>query len=147
MAAVGGPKRESRWLHEALYRSALPLVWIDDFDRLDMGGENSMRAQTSVTGIGTSSIIALETRFVPFLVSATVYLGSGCTASVEYTVDNIQSNNYNPATGYWVPAADGTDVTGVAGFTVAFTAPVLAVRLNQSAGSALSILTVIQGAS
>ena len=105
-----------------------------------------MYAQKSVTGVGTSGIIPLETRFNPFLASATVYLGSGCTASVQFTVDNIQANSYNPASGTWVDHPDGSGVTGVAGFIVAFTAPVTAVRLNQTGGSQLSTLTVIQGA-
>ena len=104
-----------------------------------------MRAQKTVTGVGTTGIVGLETRIVPFSVSATVYLGAGCTASVQYTVDDIQANSYNPATGNWVDHIDGTNVTGVTGFFVAFTAPVIAVRLNQTAGSALSTLTVIQG--
>lgn len=104
-----------------------------------------MYAQKSVTGVNVSGIIPLETRLVPFLVSATVYLGAACTASVQYTVDNVQNNAYNPATGNWVDHPDGTGVNGVTGFTVVFSGPVVAVRLNQTAGVALSTLTVIQG--
>lgn len=106
-----------------------------------------MRSQKTVTGVGTTGIVALETRIVPFSVSATVYLGTGCTATVEYTVDDIQDNSYIPTSGNWVSHPDGTSVTGVTGFSVAFNAPVVAVRLNQTAGSALSTLTVIQGSS
>lgn len=102
------------------------------------------RMTQSVTGIGVSHPMAVEWRVVPFSCSATLYLGAGCSASIQYTCDNIQDNNYDPSTGKWLNHPDATNVIG-AGVTAGFLFPVVAIRLNQTSGSATSTLVVLQG--
>lgn len=105
-----------------------------------------MRNAKSITGTGSTDPIPIEWRVIPFLVSATMYLGStGCIASIQYTADDVQANGYSPASGSWVNHPDATNVTGIDGINAIFTVPVTAIRVNQTAGTAKTTLVVLQG--
>lgn len=93
---------------------------------------------------GASSVVALNTLApVPFNVGLLADVTGTLTYSVEYTFDDVQANNYNPASGVWNAVtgmgAQTADTTGSLSF------PVTGVRLNVTAWTSGSVtLTVLQ---
>lgn len=81
----------------------------------------------------------------PFNVSLAVSLpaGTSLTYTVEYTVDDVFSNTFDPATATWVSVTGmAAQTTGTQG-NIAF--PVTAIRLRVSAfTSGSATLTIIQ---
>jgi hypothetical protein len=93
---------------------------------------------------GTSSVVALNTLApVQFNVGLLADVTGTLTYSVEYTFDDVQANNYSPASGVWNAVtgmgAQTADTTGSLSF------PVTGVRLNVTAWTSGSVtLTVLQ---
>lgn len=100
----------------------------------------------TVGSAASSTVIALNTQIKsPFSVNllADVAAGSTLTYTVEYTLDDVFANNYDPSTGVW------TAVTGMGAQTAdtvgSLSAPVTGVRLRVSAYTIGSVtLTVVQ---
>lgn len=87
------------------------------------------------TGINNSDAILLY-QDCPIYAIGTVFVGSGNTCTVQYTLDDALREEY------WFTLTDMGDLTGNADFTIVF--PVKAVRLHQTAGSEISTLLLRQ---
>lgn len=87
----------------------------------------------STSGVSVSSVVGLCHYIAPFSVSVLTTVTGTVTYSLEYTSDDIQAAGFNPATANWQEHPMMTDAT--ASGLVEFTSPVVAVRLNQSAGA------------
>jgi hypothetical protein len=99
--------------------------------------------QTSVTGVAASDPVALSTIIdPPFQVTLAAKGGAGCTYTIQFTLDNVQSSSYNPSTGTWIDHPDATSQTG--NCAVMLVSPVTAVRLNQTVGSNTTVFYVCQ---
>jgi hypothetical protein len=99
--------------------------------------------RNTVTGIATSNPVPLSTLAgSPFNVTLGVYGGSGCTYTIQFTLDDVFAPGYDPATGKWIDHPDATAQTGDT--VVMLVAPVTAVRLNQTAGATASTFFVCQ---
>jgi len=101
-----------------------------------------MRPQTvSVTGVGTSAWIPVNTKQTPFNVS----LGAVVDGTVTYTIQHTFDNVLNPA----VTSPTAFDNTGLTGQTANkdgnYAFPVAAVRINITAGTGTVTLTILQG--
>jgi len=79
----------------------------------------------------------------PFNVTLLADLTGSATYSVQYTMDDVFDNAYNPANGVWNAV---TNMSGlVADGAGSLSSPVTAVRLNVTTyGSGSVVLTVIQ---
>lgn len=102
--------------------------------------------QVTVTGVATSSVI--EYNYMgESLASAnlTVIGGSGCTYTIQYTMDNVQASGYDPSTGTWIDCPVATSQTG--NTSVTLWVPVRGLRLNQTIGAATSTFIVLQSGS
>lgn len=93
----------------------------------------------------TSTTIPLDTYLDPFNVSLAVVLSAGAslTYTVQYTLDDVYSKTFDPATAAWF------NHTSLASKTASsdgnFLSPVTATRLNVTIwGSGTATLTVIQ---
>lgn len=100
-----------------------------------------MRLTTSVTNVGSSSVLSLDPQQASFLAGFAAVVTSGTpTYSVEYTYDDVQQSSPTPV---WFAH------TAASGVTVnkdgAFTAPIAAVRVTISSGSGTVRLVVLQG--
>lgn len=100
----------------------------------------------TVSSQAASTVIALNNLSqAPFNVNllADLSAGGSATYSVEYTLDNVFADSYNPASGVW------TAVSGMSGATADSTGslgfPVTGVRLNVTTyGGGSVTLTVVQ---
>lgn len=99
-----------------------------------------MRPKTiQVTGVGTSAWIPIDWYKLPINVSLHAIVSGTVTSTIEYTVSDV----YDPAV---TPIA--FSVTGMSGLTantagnIAF--PIRAVRINNTAGTGTTSLTIMQ---
>lgn len=96
----------------------------------------------SVTGVGVSAPIPLDTYISPFNVGFGVAVTGTVTYTVQHTFDAVLANGYNPATGTWYDHPDVASQTANADGNYAF--PVTAIRLSVASGSGTAALTAIQ---
>ena len=87
----------------------------------------------STSGVSTSDVAGLCHYIAPFSVSVFTTVTGSATYTLQYTCDNIQASAFNPATANWQDHPQMTGAT-ISGF-VEFTAPCVAVRLNQTVGA------------
>lgn len=99
-----------------------------------------------VSSEASSSVVALNTLCPsPFNVSllADLSAGGSATYTVEYTLDDVQSNAYVPASGVWTAVSGMSGATADSAGSLSF--PVTGVRLRISTyGSGSVTLTVLQ---
>lgn len=100
-----------------------------------------MRVQTqSVTGVAASPPLLLDTNASGQYPSVFLQMGAGCTASVQATADDVMDPTVSPV---WV----AVPVAALTGATTSVAAGLglfaRAVRLNQTAGAALSRIKVV----
>lgn len=93
----------------------------------------------SQTGTGNSTPGFLNIHISPFNVALRVAVTGTVTYSVQYTLDNAYDPAVTPA---WVTHPDFSALTADAVGNLAF--PVIAVRVNVSAGTGTATLTAIQ---
>jgi len=87
----------------------------------------------STNGTSTSDLAGLCYYIAPFSVSIVSTVTGLATYTLQYTSDNIQASAFTPAGANWQdhPMMTGSTTSGIAEIT----APVTAVRLNQTAGA------------
>lgn len=87
----------------------------------------------STDGVSVSSVAGLCHYIAPFSASVFTTVTGTATYTLQYTNDNIQAAGFDPSTANWQshPQMTGATVSGL----VEFTAPVVAVRLNQTVGA------------
>jgi len=93
-----------------------------------------MRAITkTVSEVGVSAPIPLDTYLTPFSVGLAVVIsaGGGLTYTVEHTFDDVFAKGYVPAAGTWFPHASLAALTATSNGNYAF--PITAARLNVTA--------------
>ena len=93
-----------------------------------------MRAITkTVSGVGVSAPIPLDTYITPFSVGLAVVISVGgtLTFTVEHTFDDVFAEGYSSAAGIWFPHASLAALSASANGNYAF--PITAARLNVTA--------------
>lgn len=96
--------------------------------------------QVSKTGTGVSPWIPLNYCDPSFLVGLGLTVTGTITADVEHTFDNVQDASVTP-----IAFKHTTLVAKTANADGNYTVPVRAIRLNNTAGTGTSTLTIIQG--
>ena len=86
----------------------------------------------TVAGAGTSPVYACDNFMAPFNIGYGTTISATATFKLEYTFDDVQADNYNPATGTWFTVTGTSGSTAVSG---AFTIPCRGMRLNVSAST------------
>jgi hypothetical protein len=96
----------------------------------------------TTSGTSTSSVCGLCWYTEIFSVSVIATVTGTATYTLQFTGDNIQASNFSAASANWQdhPMMTGATTSGI----VEFTAPVTAVRLNQTAGAGSVSAKVIQ---
>ena len=99
----------------------------------------------TVTGAGTSQIMAPDRYISPFNVALSVVVSSSgsSTYTVQYTFDNIFAAGYNPANGNWTSHPSLTAQTATKDSNISY--PVTGIRIYTTAGSTGTVtFTIIQ---
>lgn len=103
-----------------------------------------MRPQTvSLTGTGPSAWIPVNTKQTPFNVSLAAVVDGTITYTIQHTLDNVLDPVIAAGT---ITALDNTGLTGqttTKDGNYAF--PVAAIRINNTAGTGTTTLTILQG--
>lgn len=93
----------------------------------------------SVTGVGSSAAIPMDTYICPFNVGIGVTITGTVTYTVQHTFDNVLDSSVTPV---WF---DHPTLTGSASLDGNYAFPVAAIRVTNAAGSSgTTKLTVIQ---
>jgi hypothetical protein len=100
-----------------------------------------MRPQViSITGTGTTAWIPLDYKQSPFNVGLGAVVNGSVTYDIEHTFDEVFDSTVTPtAFKHAVLAAQTTNKDGNYAF------PVRAVRINNTAGTGSTTLTILQG--
>ena len=98
-------------------------------------------SNASISAVPTAPI-ALDPFMSQFQTTIVCTVTGTANYTTQYTLDNIQADNYVPANGNWVT------VTGLSAQTttqaVAFNLPVMAIRMVQNSGTGSVSMTVLQ---
>lgn len=95
----------------------------------------------SVTGVGNSSVYAVDNYISPSNMGLAVVVSGTITYKVQYTFDDVFAAGYTPASGNWF---DHPTLTGSASLNSNIAYPVTGIRLSTSAGTGTATLTIIQ---
>lgn len=87
----------------------------------------------TVTGTGTSPVYATDHFQSQFNVGLAVTISATATFSVQYTLDDIMADGYNPATGTWWTMSNFSSLS--ASTAGNFTIPCRGIRLNVTAST------------
>lgn len=99
-----------------------------------------MRPQTvTVSGVGTSAWIPLNTKQTPFNVGFGCVINGTATYTVQHTFDNVLAGETATSFDNSTVAAETTNMDGNYAF------PVSAIRLNVTASTGSVTLTILQG--
>lgn len=93
-------------------------------------------------GAKTSATIPLDHYISPFATTLSVLVTGTVNYTVQYTFDQIQQDNWTPATGNWVDHPNLTAQTATKDSNLAY--PAMAVRIVLNTGSGSVRFTVIQ---
>jgi len=96
----------------------------------------------SITGVTASGVYAPDHYISPFNVALGVTVSGTVTYTVQYTFDDVFAAGFNPATANWVDHPSLTAQTGSKDSNIAY--PVQGIRLNVTAGTGTTRLTIIQ---
>jgi hypothetical protein len=103
------------------------------------------RALVSQTGVGASAPIPVDFTGNPNGVSLSIIKTGTVTYTIQHTFDDIFSPTYNPSTGNWFDHDNAVLVNATANANDNVFFPITAVRINQTAGSGTTNLTVLEG--
>jgi len=99
------------------------------------------RIRTTVTGVGVSPAIPVDTNLAPFNVSFGCVISATASYTVEHTFDDLRDSTITPT---WFPhpfvAAQTANKDGN------YAMPITAYRLNVSASTGSVTITSLQGA-
>jgi hypothetical protein len=100
-----------------------------------------MRPTTiSLTDVGTSAWVPVDYRQAPFEVSLGVVVNGTITYTIEHTFDNVLQAGVTPtAFPHATLASQSANKDGT------YTAPVMAIRINNTVGTGTTTLTILQG--
>jgi hypothetical protein len=96
----------------------------------------------TTTGVSASSVCPLCFYTEKFNVSVNTVVTGSATYTLQFTADDPFAATFTPASANWKSHPSMTDAT--TGDIVEFTAPVRAVRINQTVGTGSVRATVIQ---
>lgn len=100
-----------------------------------------MRPQVfSVTGTGTSAWIPVDYKQAPFNVSFGVVVNGTVTYDIEHTFDDVRVAGVTPTA-----FKHATVTAQTANKDGNYSAPVMAVRINNTAGTGTTTVTLLQG--
>lgn len=96
----------------------------------------------SITGVNASNVYAPDNYISPFNISLGVTVTGTVTYSVQYTFDSVFASDFDSATANWVDHPSLTAKSTSLDSNIAY--PVQGIRLNVTAGSGTTRLTLIQ---
>lgn len=96
----------------------------------------------TTSGVSASSVAPLCNFVGRFNVSVNTVVTGSATYTLQFTADDPFASNFVPASANWKshPSMTASTISDI----VEFTAPVTAVRINQTAGAGSVLATVIQ---
>lgn len=101
------------------------------------------RVVVSKTGVGYSSLVPCDQYVNATAITLGVAVSGTVTYSIEYTLDDIYAANFDASTATWYTH---TVLTGLSANACSnFLFPVMAARINVTAGTGTATLTVLQG--
>ncbi len=99
-----------------------------------------MRPQTlSITGTGTTAWIPLDYKQNPFNVGFGVVVSGTITYDIEHTFDDVLAGDTATAFKHSTLTAQTTNKDGN------YSAPIRAIRINNTAGTGTTTITILQG--
>lgn len=100
-------------------------------------------ARYSINAATASPVYVPNWHVTPCNIDVTVNPGTGCTYTVQYTLDDVFNNSFNPASANWLSHPDGINQSTA--LTVQFVTPVTGIRVNQSTyGSGSTTVVILQ---
>ena len=97
----------------------------------------------TVTGVGKSTVIALDNMTNPFNIGVGVLISATATYSVEYTFDDVSADSFNPLTAtWWTESQYGPTATTTK--SVQFVIPCRGIRLNVAASTGTATIYIQQ---
>lgn len=96
----------------------------------------------SITGTGVSGVYPPDHYVSPFNIALGVLVSGTVTYTVQYTFDDVFAANFNPSTANWVDHPSLTAQSATKDSNIAY--PVRGIRLNVTAGTGTTRLTIIQ---
>jgi len=99
----------------------------------------------SVTGIAYSNVIPVDNYISPTNWGIALVVGSGNSTYLFYTFDDVWAKNFDPSTATWFyhpSTPSGTPATANTVTNVAY--PCTGIRMQNSAGTATTTMTIIQ---
>lgn len=96
----------------------------------------------SITGTGVSGVYPPDHYVSPFNIALGVTVTGTVTYTVQYTFDDVFDTAFNPSTANWVDHPSLTAQSATKDSNIAY--PVRGIRLNVTAGTGTTRLTIIQ---
>lgn len=100
------------------------------------------RIVISQTGVGQSTIVPCDQYINSTQITLAAAISGTVTYTIEFTCDDIYADGFNPSTATWYPHAVLASLTANACSNFMF--PVTACRINNTAGTGTTTLTVLQ---
>ena len=97
---------------------------------------------SSVTGVGTSTPIAVDDMQAPFNIGISAAQTGTTTFNIEYSMQDPMAAGYTAGGATWFSMTGFAAITASAGG--AFTTPCKAIRINLTAGTGTVTLTMVQ---
>jgi hypothetical protein len=99
----------------------------------------------SVTGAGTSPVVAADYIQTPFNASISVVVSGTVNYTIQHTFDDIFAAGFDPATANWFSHDQAVMVSATANQDSNYSAPIRGCRILQNSGAGTTTLTYIQG--
>ena len=96
----------------------------------------------SITGTGVSGVYAPDHYVSPFNIALGVLVSGTVTYTVQYTFDDVFAKDFTPSSANWVDHPSLTAQNATKDSNIAY--PVRGIRLNVTAGTGTTRLTIIQ---
>lgn len=97
----------------------------------------------SIAATAATPVYVPNWHITPFNIDVTVNPGTGCTYSVQYTLDDVFASNFSATSATWFNHPDATNATTTA--TIQFVSPVTGIQVNQSTyGSGATTVVILQ---
>lgn len=96
----------------------------------------------SITGTGVSGVYAPDHYVSPFNVALSALVDGTVTYTVQYTFDDVFAKTFVPTSANWVDHPSLTNKNTTLDSNIAY--PVRGIRLNVTAGTGTTRLTIIQ---
>lgn len=100
------------------------------------------RVTVSQTGVGTSNLVVCDQYINSTQITLAAKISGTVTYTIEFTCDDVFADNFTPASATWYPHAVlfNQNANNASNFMF----PITACRINNTAGTGTTTLTVLQ---